>query len=83
MSFTKATWDEIIARAKDVKAGLSRSYAQDALVFAEWLLTDGIALQENMTATQRRCTELLEENRHLRELADTAPLSLEACFPHD
>lgn len=57
---------ELTTRAKDVLAGKSRSLVEDAIVFAVFMRSYE-ALSRNLTATQMRCTTLLEENRALRK----------------
>lgn len=62
----KPTYEELLKRAERCLMGLSKSYVGDAQVFARWILTDGKAMLENLTAAQRRCTELVEELRELQ-----------------
>jgi hypothetical protein len=63
-------WPDLIKRAEECIARRSRGYVDDAMTFARWILSDGKAMADALTATQTRCTELLEENRQLRQLID-------------
>jgi hypothetical protein len=50
---------------------LTKSYVEDAVTFARWILLDGTAMMSNLTSVQQRCTDLIEENRSLkRRLAE-------------
>jgi hypothetical protein len=69
----KPTFEELLSRAQDIVDHRSRSYVEDAFALARWILADGQQLQKNLTATQTRCTELLEETRQLRSKVETQP----------
>lgn len=60
----KPTYEELLKRAERCLQGLSKSYVGDAQVFARWILTDGKEMIETLTATQRRCSDLVEELRN-------------------
>lgn len=72
------TFEEIADLAQKVLDGKSNSYVQDAYILARVVLRDlklaeaikrdHDAMFENLSSTQTRCTELLEENRKLRSL---------------
>lgn len=72
------TFEEITDLAQKVLDGKSDSYVSAAYILARVVLRDlklAEAIKrdhdlmfENLTATQTRCTELLEENRKLRSL---------------
>jgi hypothetical protein len=66
------SFEELLRIAQDFVDHRSRGYVSDGMVFAKWILGDGKTALENLAATQRRCTELLEENRILK--ANGAPL---------
>jgi hypothetical protein len=62
-----ANFEDLCKRAEAAVAGFSRGYATDAVTFARWILSDGRLMMTNLTSVQTRCTELLEENRLLRQ----------------
>ena len=73
------TFEEITELAQKVLDGKSNSYVQDAHILAKVLLRDYKPTLDNLSSTQTRCTELLEENRRFRIIcADYAKRSLEA-----
>jgi hypothetical protein len=67
---------DVLDRAAKAVEGKSRSYVEDALVFAKRLIAleaehaklkaNHRSALDNLTATQARCTQLLVENRALR-----------------
>jgi hypothetical protein len=59
------TWPELIQMAETYVDHRSRGYVSDGHVFARWILSDGKQLVANLTETQKRCTELVMENRAL------------------
>jgi hypothetical protein len=69
----KPTFEELLSRAQDIVDHRSRSYVEDAFALSRWMLVDGKQLLDNLTATQMRCTQLLEENRRLKSKVDTQP----------
>ena len=62
------TFEEIEVLAQKVLDGKSDSYVSAARVLATILLRDYKPTLDNLSSTQTRCTELLEENRKLRSL---------------
>jgi hypothetical protein len=56
----------LLKRAEDCAERRTKHYVEDAIVFARWILTDGVVLQSNLTDTQNHCSTLLEENRALK-----------------
>lgn len=61
----------MLARAQDVLDHRSRSFVEDATAFARWILRDGKAILDTLTATQTECTRLVEVNRkQLAEIED-------------
>jgi hypothetical protein len=61
------TWQEVLDASEAITERHSRGYVADAFALARWILTDGRAMVENLARVQTRCTELLEENRKLKE----------------
>lgn len=62
----KPSFYELVKLAELTVERRSRSYVDDAVTYARWILQDGVAMLTNLTSVQTRCTELLEENRLLR-----------------
>lgn len=65
--------EELRERLEDAIAGKSRSYVDDAIVFAralERLMRDYEAVTNNLTAVQVRGTELLTDRRVLTALIE-------------
>lgn len=64
------TFEEVLGRAERCVERRTKAMVEDAIVFARWILTDGVAMTQNLTAVQARCTALLEEVRALRAQVD-------------
>jgi hypothetical protein len=60
------SFEELLLRAQRTIDRQTKSFVEDAITYARWILLDGAALLSNLTETQRRCNELLEENRVLK-----------------
>jgi len=65
-----SSFEQLLRRAKDTVEMRSVHIVEDAITYARWILRDGKAMLENLTATQKRCTELLLENRELKSKID-------------
>lgn len=65
------TREEMLERARLVQAGKSRSWVQDAQVFAEWVLKalepERLAMQAEIDKLHERCADLLEKTIELNE----------------
>ena len=60
------SFEELLKRAEATANGFSRSYVEDAVLFARWIRREGRLLSENLISTQQRCTELIEEAQKLQ-----------------
>lgn len=61
------SFEQLLRRCLDTVEMRSVHIVEDAMNYARWILRDGKQLYANLTTTQTRCTELLIENRALRE----------------
>lgn len=72
---TLASWRKIAGHGRDVLEKRVGALCD----WVERLESENVQLEDNLTATQERCTELLEENCRLKaELADPRRLELGA-----
>jgi hypothetical protein len=60
------SFEMLLQRAERCIDRQTKSYVEDAILFARWIVKDGVALMNNLTTVQTRCTELLEETRALK-----------------
>jgi hypothetical protein len=65
-----SSFELLLARCQDTVDLRSIHIVEDAITYARWILRDGKLIFENLTATQKRCTELLLENRELKSKID-------------
>lgn len=65
------TREEVLERARAVKAGKSRSWVQDAGIFSKWILEalepERVAMQREIDQLHDRCSDLLEKTIFLNE----------------
>lgn len=61
------SFEQLLRRCADTIDLKSVHIVEDAITYARWIMRDGKELLTNLTTTQTRCTELLLENRALRE----------------
>lgn len=60
------SFEQLLRRCDDTISYRSIHIVEDAITYARWILRDGKQMLDNLTSTQKRCTELLEENRRLK-----------------
>lgn len=60
------SFEQLLRRCQDTIDLRSIHIVEDAITYARWIVRDGKQMLDNLTATQKRCTELLEEVRILR-----------------
>jgi hypothetical protein len=74
--YPKPEHEELLRRAQKCVDRQSKSYVEDAMVFARVILEDYVQTLENLTNVQTRCSDLLEENRLLRKKLGEHPTPL-------
>lgn len=65
-----SSFELLLARCSDTVEMRSVHIVEDAITYARWILRDGKAMLANLTETQKRCTELILENRALKSKID-------------